>query len=109
MKKAFVLFMACAVACCFAALTLADEESGMKKGEQLFKERCAACHPNGGNIIDPEDTLQKKTLASHGIKTADDIVSYLRSPGTGMPTFDKEKLPDDRAREIADYILDTFK
>ena len=109
MKKAVVLFIVFAFSCFVAALTLAGEESGMKKGEQLFSEHCAACHPNGGNIIDPEDTLQKKTLTSHGIKTADDIVGYLREPGTGMPAFDKEKLPDEQAREIAEYILDTFK
>ena len=109
MKKAVLLVITCAVACCFAALTFAGEESGMKTGEQFFNEHCAACHPNGGNIINPEHTLHKNSMASHGIKTADDIVSYLRSPGTGMPSFDKEKLPDERAREVADYILDTFK
>lgn len=109
MKKAVLLFLVCIILCCFTALTVAGEEPEEKKGEQLFNKHCAACHPNGGNIINSDYTLHKDSMASHGIKTPDDIVSYMRSPGTGMPAFDKEKLSDELAKEIANYILDAFK
>jgi len=109
MKKAFLLFIICSVVFCFTAFTIAGEKSGDKKGEQLFNEYCAACHPNGGNIINSDYTLHKTSMASHDIKTPDDIVSYMRSPGPGMPAFDKEKLSDELAKVIAEYILDIFK
>jgi len=78
-------------------------------GEELFKQHCAACHPDGGNIIKPQHTLQKKSLEQHGIKNWQGIVKNMRNPGAGMTTFDKKTVPDKDARAIAEYILKTFK
>ena len=33
----------------------------------------------------------------------------MRAPGPGMPKFDKKALPDKDAKEVAEYILKTFK
>jgi cytochrome c6 len=33
----------------------------------------------------------------------------MRNPGQGMTTFDEKTIPDKEAKEIADYILKTFK
>ena len=33
----------------------------------------------------------------------------MRNPGPGMTKFDKTVLPDKQARQIADYIMKTFK
>lgn len=92
--------------------------SGQDLGESLFKKNCSPCHPDGGNILNPKKTLHKKDREANGIKTAGDIVNKMRNPGpvpthpqewAGMKMFDKDKISDEDALEIADYILKTFK
>lgn len=80
-----------------------------KTGEAKFKEHCAACHADGGNIIKTDRTLFRTDREKHGIKTANDIVKTMRKPGVGMPAFDKKTVPDKEAKAIADYIIKTFK
>ena len=80
-----------------------------KTGEALFKQHCASCHPDGGNIIKPEYTLQAKSLAAHKISTPEDIVKIMRNPQPGMTKFDEATIPEKDAMEIARYIQNTFK
>ena len=54
-------------------------------------------------------TLHKKSLAEHGITKPEDIVKTMRNPGPGMTKFDKKIIPDEEAKKIAKYILETFK
>jgi len=86
-------------------MAFADEKSG----EAEFKEHCAVCHPDGGNIVNLQKTLSKKNLAANKIKTAADIVKIVRNPGPGMTKFDTKTISDKEAKEIAAYILMTFK
>ena len=79
-----------------------------KSGEALFKEHCALCHPDGGNIVNPKKTLHKKDLDANKIRSKDDIVKIMRKPGPGMNTFDAKLVSDKDAKEIAEYILKTF-
>lgn len=86
----------------------AAAESG-QTGEQLYKQYCAACHPDGGNTMKPEKTLSAKGMAERSnIKTADDIVRVMRNPGPGMPKFDASTITDADAQKIAEYTLATF-
>jgi cytochrome c6 len=78
-------------------------------GEALFKQHCSACHPDGGNIINPKKTLQAKALTASGITKPADIVKIMRNPGPGMTKFDETTLPDKDAAAIAEYILAKFK
>ena len=78
-------------------------------GEAQFKEHCAVCHPEGGNIVNPAKTLRKKDRDANGIKKPADIIAKMRNPGPGMTQFDKKTIPDDVAKAIASYILKTFK
>lgn len=71
-------------------------------GEELFKAKCAACHPNGGNIIKPKETLK-------GIKDPKKITKKIRQGGGGMTAFDAKAISDKDAKLIADYIIKTFK
>lgn len=80
-----------------------------ERGGQLFKERCAPCHPNGGNVLTPGKTLHAGVLADHGITTPDDVVKKMRNPGPGMARFDETTIPDADARLIAAYVLATFR
>ncbi len=57
------------------------------QGECLYKKHCAGCHR------DPDK-----------LKRVEDIVSRMRNPLGAMPQFDKEKISDIDAGEIADFI-----
>lgn len=87
----------------------AKAKAGTKSGEALFKQHCTMCHPEGGNIINAKKTLRGKDLKANNIKSAGDIVKVMRNPGPGMNKFDEKTLPDKEAKEIAEYILKTFK
>jgi cytochrome c6 len=98
----FLLLIACVVV---GLASVTYSEATEKTGEQLFKEHCSMCHPEGGNIINPKKTLLKKDLEINKIKTAEDVVKIVRKPGPGMTTFDVKSLSDKDARMIADYIF----
>lgn len=101
----FVLVMFALLFALFGATGFAEETTG----EALFKKHCALCHPNGGNIIRPEKTLLKQNLHKKGITAPEDIVKIMRNPGPGMKTFGEDKIPDEEAKKIAEYILKTFQ
>jgi len=92
-----------------SAAGLYASEKKDSKGARLFQEHCAACHPNGGNIIKADYSLHKKDLNTHGVRTAKDIVGKMRNPGPGMTRFDAKTISDKDAKEIGEYILKTFK
>lgn len=95
----------------FAVVTLifAAASAFAATGEELYKQHCASCHPDGGNIIKPKYTLHKKDMAREGIKDAKGIIKIIRKPEAGMTAFDKKTISDKDAQAIADYILKTFK
>lgn len=92
-----------------ASLLTASLAMAGSPGEELFQKNCAACHPEGGNIINAKKTLHKASLEANGIKTADDIVAKMRHPGPGMTTFGEQALSAADARAIAGYIQASFK
>ncbi|HCE68661.1 MAG: cytochrome C [Geobacteraceae bacterium GWC2_55_20] len=80
-----------------------------KTGETLFKQHCAVCHPDGGNIVTPQMTLHRQNLAAHKINKPEDIVKIMRNPGQGMNRFDEATIPDKDAMSIAEFVLNTYK
>ena len=90
-------------------LAVAAEKTKGKTGDALFKEHCAVCHPDGGNIINSQKTLHKSDLDANKIKKPKDIIKTMRNPGPSMTKFDKKTIPDSDAKKIAEYILKTFK
>jgi cytochrome c6 len=110
MRKPIVAIVLCTVLISLVLLIGSGNstQAGGKSGESLFKEHCALCHPDGGNIVNPKKTLHKKDREANKIKTKDDIVHLMRKPGPGMTTFDVKSIPDNDAKEIAEYILKTF-
>ena len=78
-------------------------------GETLFKQHCAVCHPDGGNIVNQARTLHKKDLNENGIKDWKGVVKNMRKPGPGMTAFDAKTISDKDAKAIAEYVLKTFK
>jgi cytochrome c6 len=110
MRKPFVAVILVAVTISVVLFIGSDNgaQAGGKSGESLFKEHCALCHPDGGNIINPKKTLHKKDREANNVKSKDDIVNIMRKPGPGMTTFDVKIIPDKDAKEIAEYIIKTF-
>ena len=107
MKKTFILLSLFAFAV-FVSVAIGTADGEGNNGEALFKQHCSVCHPDGGNIVNPQKTLHKKDREANGVKTTSDIVNKMRSPGPGMTQFDEKTVPDKYAKEIAGYILKTF-
>lgn len=88
---------------------LAQKAAVKESGEVEFNEHCAVCHPAGGNIINPKKALHKKDREANNIKTEADIIKTMRNPGPGMTKFDEKTVSPREAKEIAKYIVKTFK
>jgi len=87
----------------------APTQQQLRRGEELFKQYCAPCHPDGGNVSDHERTLRGSALRSHHIIKPRDIVLIMRTPISRMISFDAATIPDSDATAIADYVLYSFK
>jgi cytochrome c6 len=105
MKKIMMVALSVSLVFCFLQTARAKGTTG----EKLFEKHCSLCHPDGGNIINPDFTLHKKDRDKHGVKAAADIMGKMRNPGPGMTQFTKEMVSDKDAKKIANYILETFK
>ncbi|QWV93798.1 c-type cytochrome [Geomonas oryzisoli] len=111
LRRATVAWLALAALLggCTDSSKMAPLPPASARGEQLFKERCAPCHPDGGNVINRKKTLHGGVLADNGITTPSGIVARMRNPGPGMTRFDRGTIPDADARLIAEYILATYR
>ena len=109
MKKSVVLPIIVVAASLIGTMALAEKPGGKSEGEEKFKQHCAVCHPDGGNIMNPKKTMHKKDRDANGVKSEADIVKLMRKPGPGMTTFAAKTISDKDAGEIAKYIVKTFK
>ena len=107
--KRVVLLSVVVVAILALAVAGIAKEDEKKSGAELFKQHCAACHPDGKNIINPKKTLNKKDMETNKVRSAEDIVKLIRTPGPGMVKFDDKTISEKDAKAIAEYILKTFK
>jgi len=87
----------------------ANPQGQTQTGEELFRQFCHNCHPDGGNVSDPKMTLHGSALRKNHITKPDDIVRIMRNPLSRMIRFDKETVSDKDARVIAEYVLTTFR
>jgi cytochrome c6 len=109
MKRAVIAAVVVLMSLWIASAALAKRSSEVKLGEAKFKQNCAVCHRDGGNIINPKKTLHRKDRRANNIKTAADIMHLMRNPGPGMTKFSKEAISDAEAKAIAKYVIKTFK
>ena len=96
MKKSIIL------ATVVLATTMLASVAMAATGEEVFKAKCASCHPDGGNTINPKEQLK-------GLKDAKKITAKIRKGGGGMTAFDAKAVSDADAKAVADYIIKTFK
>lgn len=97
MKRKILVTTALISACMTSTAAFAAET-----GESIFKAKCAVCHPDGGNIVNPKMPLK-------GIKDSKKIINKIRKGGGGMVAFDAKSISDADAKRVADYIIKTFK
>ena len=109
MKKVFIVPALCAGVFLVMALASTLRADPASQGEALFKQHCAVCHPDGGNIVNPKKTLHKRDREANNVKTEADIMHIMRNPGPGMIKFDTNIIPDNQAKEIAGYILKSLE
>jgi len=110
MKNTVIPTISLLAFCLSAAPGFSESDNGKKiDGARGFARYCAACHPDGGNIISKSKTLRKSELAASGIKDWQDIVKVMRNPGPGMKRFDAKTISDRDAKAIAEHILETYK
>jgi len=109
MKKVFVVLALGVAVFLVTVASIGMAADPAQSGESLFKQHCAVCHPDGGNIVNPKKTLHKQDREANNVKTEADIVKIMRNPGPGMIKFDANTIPDKQAKEIAAYILKSLQ
>lgn len=76
-------------------------------GERLFETNCSGCHARGGNVMMPNLPLWNAPQ----LDQPDDFVAFLRKPSLpdgrpgAMPAFDRQRLSDQDARRLYDYVV----
>ncbi|HEY3309844.1 MAG TPA: cytochrome c [Desulfuromonadaceae bacterium] len=81
----------------------------VQTGEALFKQYCSPCHPDGGNVTDPQRSLYGSILKKNHITKPEDVVRIMRNPASRMLRYDAQTISDKDAFAIAEYVLTTFK
>jgi cytochrome c553 len=76
-----------------------------KEGGKMFAADCGACHPHGGNAIDPS----KPVLHSSKLKDLDTFLAWVRHPETPMPAFPASKISDAQGKELYAYIRNVLE
>ena len=74
-------------------------------GKYLFKNHCAGCHFNGGNIIRRSKNLKISSLKHNGIDNPGAIAKIARQ-GIGIMDGYEEQLGDDGDQIVANWILE---
>jgi uncharacterized membrane protein len=78
-------------------------EGGSKtfqQGEKIFTTNCKACHPGGGNVMQPDKPLKN----SPALKNLDAFTSLIRHPNEPMPAFPPSQVSDSEAKELYQYV-----
>jgi mono/diheme cytochrome c family protein len=95
-----------------AELPSGDRLAGGKNGEDLFSNRCGACHLAGGmgtNLLTKQMMVAKRPptdglLANRKDLTADYVTSVVRMGKNAMPRLSKVDVTDAELASISTYL-----
>lgn len=73
-------------------------------GEKIYVADCQKCHPGGGNVINPHHPVR----GSKELKNFDSFLSWIRQPEAPMPAFPPQKISDEQAHRLYDYIINVL-
>ncbi len=85
---------------------MAHAQGDAKKGYNAFAaHHCIDCHPGGSNIINPRRPLKGPAFQAR-YPTDAALADHIRkgSPGTAMPPFGKDELPDAQMVHLVAYL-----
>jgi len=83
-----------------AAGAPAGQEQAFAAGAETFTANCQACHPGGGNVVNP----QKPLKTSKHLAARDALVTFIRAPGGQMPPFGEELISSQQANDLYLYV-----
>ena len=105
MKKTLIYFIFIGFCFIFFCLNLPIETNALEKdlGENLFKNNCAGCHINGGNIIRRSKNLKISSLKRNGIDNQEAIAKIARQ-GIGIMNGYEDELGDNGDQIVANWV-----
>jgi cytochrome c6 len=74
-------------------------------GSRVFSQNCAACHINGGNVVNGAKTLKKADLEKYDMYSTDKIITQVTKGKMAMPAF-LGRLTETEIENVAAYVLD---
>ena len=110
-KKSYIFFLKLNFVflisfCCIFFLISLPKELNAKEvdlGKNLFKNNCAGCHLNGGNIIRRSKNLKISSLKRNGIDNSEAIAKIARQ-GVGIMDGYEDQLGVDGDQIVANWV-----
>jgi cytochrome c553 len=119
MKQLFGI-LSCILILSFSTIAFSQEQNMMNPGQgeryqmsqegiqggNIFFNNCVRCHPQGGNIIDPDLPIR----GSKKLKDFNSFLNFIRNPKRPdgsrgvMPAFPESNISDQQAKELYQYI-----
>ena len=98
-------FLLSSMFCIFLLINIPRDLSALEadSGKLLFKNYCAGCHINGGNIIRRSKNLKISSLKHNGIDNPEAIAKIARQ-GIGIMDGYKDQLGDNGDQIVANWI-----
>tara|TARA_Y100001968_G_scaffold270806_1_gene262144 strand:+ start:113 stop:490 length:378 start_codon:yes stop_codon:yes gene_type:complete len=88
---------------CFSLLAKDINALDQSSGERLFKNYCAGCHINGGNIIRRSKNLKFSSLKRNNINDPEDIAKIARQ-GVGIMDGYEDILGENGDKVVANWV-----
>ena len=98
-------FLFVSIFCIFFLISLPKELNALdaELGKNLFKNHCAGCHINGGNIIRRSKNLKISSLKRNGIDNPEAIAKITRQ-GIGIMSGYEDKLGENGDKIVANWV-----
>jgi len=81
-----------------------------RTGAQIFSQKCAACHANGGNVLNGKKSLKSDALANNGYDDVDKVIAIITKGKAPMPAYGiknkKLGLDPEEIEAVANYVLE---
>lgn len=105
-----------AVALAAAASLVASSPALAAPAAELFTNKCAGCHMNGGNVLAVGATLFAPDLERNGVATPEAVYKIVYGGKGKMPGFGKDcaprgactfgpRLSDEEVADVSAYVL----
>ena len=105
MKKKLRDFFIISICCISFFISLPKEVNAEEAdlGKNLFKNNCAGCHINGGNIIRRSKNLKISSLKRNGIDNPEAIARIARQ-GIGVMAGYEDELGENGDQLVANWV-----